>query len=197
MLFGETNHIELNGETYQGFKAVIDYPEKTAIVRLPLADETTAFLKDFRYAIPRKEQDRHRERALKLFKDIRLDKGGEEFDEYEAQMIVINMLFCDLKSAKREGNEHTFVLTTPYGDVTHVVRTPSVKERAIFSGTFDRTSDMPYITLYDQISIRVEGYIAAFTISDVPCHHKTAVVDALMLEVGNINPLKIDTNPKN
>lgn len=205
MLYGQTNTIEhTDGQTYQGFIATIPYPEKTAVVRLPTADETTAYQKDYYFVIPGKKLgtletvDEQLQRSLKLFNDIRLDKG-DEFDEYEADEIITNMHFCQFKSVSKEGNEHTVTVGTHFGDVVHVVRTPSVKERITMNNAFDRSSPSPApsLALYDQISKRVENYIPAFTISDVPAHHKMLVVQVLLLQVANVNPLKIDTNPKN
>ena len=63
-----------------------------------------------------------------LFKKIRTDKDGPEFDDAEAGMVIGRVERCQVADIQREGVNYRIEMKVPGAKVTHVLRMPTAKE---------------------------------------------------------------------
>jgi len=140
---------------------------------------------------------------IKLFKAIRIDKDGEEFDEFEALYAIGVITTHRVTECVRDGQEYMIKLVTLFGDTTHRVRIPYQKEIADYRRTMYKVRDMPHgveertfppqapVKLYDAVIQEANGYLMG--IGGVPPHHKRAIVSELMTAITLLDP-DIDPN---
>ncbi len=142
---------------------------------------------------------------LDLFNRIRLDKDGPEFDEYEAGNAIAKLTFCEVTDCERAGDEYRITLKTPFGVTVHTVKVPTQRDITIYRRTVVSSTDLPHgqeelryriepaVELYDSVVTKIEGYAASFQPTDVPPHHKSAVVVELVQAIDDLDPA-IDPN---
>jgi hypothetical protein len=107
-------------------------PPKAARVRLPATDEMLGRLaqqKSIRRTIGRRKSQTefvpNPKADLVRFTQIRLDKDGPEFDEFEAGNAISKLTFCEVTDCERVGDEYRITLKTPFGDTTHTMKIPT------------------------------------------------------------------------
>jgi hypothetical protein len=124
-----------------------------------------------------------------LFKKIRLDKDGAEFDDAEAGMVIGRVERCQVADIEREGVNCRIEMKVPGARVTHVLRMPTAKEmqdhekastsvvaarRSVETRAFLEPSGL----LYDKLHISHDGYTGA-----VPIVHKSAAVSEVIAQL--------------
>ena len=107
----------------EGITIRVPNPPKTALLRLPTNQEMLDRLdqqKSIRRTIGRRKSQTefvpNPKADLDLFNKIRLDKGGAEFDEFEAGNAISKLTFCEVTDCQRAGDEYRVTLRTPFGD---------------------------------------------------------------------------------
>lgn len=124
-----------------------------------------------------------------LFRQIRVDKDGPEFDEAEACAVIKKIERCDVIESERVGEQFRITLKVPKAETAHVVRVPLQSEKKEYGrGAMTRTGGRradeirmslePAGVLYDKVAISAEGYI-----NGVPINHKVAVISELLLQL--------------
>ena len=131
---------------------------------------------------------------------MRLDHPADdslEFDDAEALKAINDLLFHRLESCERDGEHYIVVLRTPFGPVTHTVSIPFERDQAEYRRTVVKVRDLPHnvsewrfppdvpIKLYEKIRLSVDGYAPS---TDVPPHHKRAVVSELVSTLASLDP---------
>ncbi len=196
----------------QGITIKVPNPPKAARVRLPTSDEMLGRLaaqKSIRRTIGRRKSQTqfipNPQADLALFNQIRLDKDGPEFDEFEASNAVSKLTFCEVTDCERVGEEYRITLKTPFGDAIHTMRIPTQRDVTLYRRTVVSATDLPHgqeeiryrtepaIDLYDSVVAKAEGYIDGLKMTDVPPHHKSAVVVELVQAIDDLDP-QIDPN---
>jgi hypothetical protein len=177
-MYGELKTIEtVNGNDVPGIPVEIRNPHKTAVLRLPTAEEVAAYtasIKTLTYrlgrGISRSETIPNRDAERKLFETIRLDKSGEPFDEYEMQYAINIALFTETDPYEREGDEYVVGVKTPWGRTVHRCRMPLTREISAYREGVIRSREMRHnteeqryppdvpVAFYDAIIVSVEGY---------------------------------------
>ena len=135
-----------------------------------------------------------------MFNQIRLDKDGAEFDEFEASNAISKLTFCEVTDCQRAGDEYRITLKTPFGETTH--RCAS-RRSAISPSTGARwcpSTDLPHgqeelryrmepaIDLYDSVVDQGRRLHRGLKPTDVPPHHKSAVVVELVQAIDDLDP---------
>jgi hypothetical protein len=191
----------------EGITIKVPNPPKTAFLRLPTNQEILDRLdqqKSIRRTIGRRKSQTEFVPNLKadldLFTKIRLDKDGAEFDEFEAGNAISKLTFCEVTDCQRAGDEYRVNLRTPFGETVHVVKIPTQRNITVYRRTVVSATDLPHgqeelryrmepaVELYDSVVSKVEGYSASFKPSDVPPHHKSAVVVELVQSIDDLDP---------
>jgi hypothetical protein len=124
-----------------------------------------------------------------LFKTIRIDKDGPEFDDAEAGMVIGRVERSQVVDIDREGNNYRIAMKVPGARVIHVLRMPTAKEmqdheRASTSVVAARRSIEtraflePSGILYDKLHVSHDGYAGA-----VPIVHKSAAVSEVIAQL--------------
>jgi hypothetical protein len=124
-----------------------------------------------------------------LFKKIRIDKDGPEFDDAEAGMVIARVERSQVTDIQREGVNYRVEMKVPGARVTHVLRMPTAKEmqdheRASTTVVAARRSVEtraflePSGALYDKLHVSHEGYAGA-----VPIVHKSAAVSEVIAQL--------------
>lgn len=216
------------GQMVNGYPIVIHNPEKVAVVRLPTSDELIAYLSSQRTIITDLGSGKTRsESALtpsansRLFRAIRLDKEGPEFDDAEMQKALGLITLHCLISCDRVGQTYVVKISTLFDDkdadtgenipITHTVSIPFEKDVAEYrrgalveTSLRDNKTEQRFpvesaITLYNKIVQRIDGYYlppdAPLLVDKgtVPPHHKKTVVNAVMSAFLDLNP-SLDPN---
>jgi len=187
-------------------------PPKAARVRLPTIDEMLSRLtqqKSIRRTIGRRKSQTEFVPNLKadltLFNQIRLDKDGPEFDEFEAGNAVSKLTFCEVTDCERVGDEYRITLKTPFGDTSHTMRIPTQRDVTMYRRTVVSATDLPHgqeelryrvepaIDLYNSVVTDIDGYADGIKPAEVPPHHKSAVVVELVQAIDDMDP-SLDPN---
>jgi hypothetical protein len=207
MLYGELPPVTLDsGEEVRGVKVRVPNPPKLAILRLPTSQEMLDRLdqqKSIRRTLGRRKSQTefvpNPKADLDLFNKIRLDKGPE-FDEFEAGNAISKLTYNEVTDCERTGEEYRITLRTPFGDTVHLMRIPTQRDITIYRRTVVSATDLPHgqeelryriepaVELYDSVVSKVDGYSASFKATDVPPHHKSAVVVELVQAVDDLDP---------
>lgn len=213
MLYGELPEITLpNGEKGRAVRVNNPHPPKTAYLALPTNEQMVAKLdsqKSIRRSLGRRKSTTEAVPNVKgdieLFKAIRLDKEGVEFDEFESQNALSKLTFCDVTGCEREGDQYVVSLQTPFGDTKHWVSVPTQKDIQLYRRSVIDPVDLPHgveelrfrigppLKLYDAVVVKVEGYAKGIEPKDVPPHHKSGVVVELVQALEEIDPV-LDPN---
>ena len=191
----------------EGITIRVPNPPKTAMLRLPTNQEMIDRLaqqKSIRRTIGRRKSQTefvpNAKADLDLFTKIRLDKDGVEFDEYEAGNAISKLTFCDVTDCTRVGDEYRITLKTPFGETVHTVKIPTQRDITSYRRTVVSSTDLPHgqeelryriepaADLYDSVVSKIEGYAESFKPSDVPPHHKSAVVVELVQAIDDLDP---------
>lgn len=195
-----------------GITIKVPNPPKAARVRLPTNDEMLGRLahqKSIRRTIGRRKSQTefvpNPQADLALFNQIRLDKDGPEFDEFEAGNAISKLTFCDVTGCERVGDEYQITLKTPFGDTVHTMKIPTQRDITVYRRTVVSSTDLPHgqeelryriepaMDLYDSTVSKIEGYADGYKAADVPPHHKSAVVVELVQAIEDMDP-SLDPN---
>jgi hypothetical protein len=137
---------------------------------------------------------------LALFNQIRLDKDGQEFDEFEAATAIARLTFCGVTSCERVGDDYRVTFNTPFGQTAHMVKIPTQRDLTVYRRTVITSTDLPHgqeeiryrtepaIDLYNSVIGAVEGYAESIKPADVPPHHMSAVVVELVQAIDDLDP---------
>ncbi|HZT29245.1 MAG TPA: hypothetical protein VFA33_05145 [Bryobacteraceae bacterium] len=196
----------------EGIAIRVPNPPKTARVRLPTTEEMLGRLaqqKSIRRTIGRRKSQTeyvsNPKADLALFNQIRLDKDGPEFDEFEAGNAISKLTFCDVTGCERVGDEYQITLKTPFGDTVHTMKIPTQRDITVYRRTVVSSTDLPHgqeelryriepaMDLYDSTVSKIEGYADGYKAADVPPHHKSAVVVELVQAIEDMDP-SLDPN---
>jgi len=196
----------------EGIIIRVPNPPKAARVRLPATDEILRRLaqqKSIRRTIGRRKSQTefvpNSDADLALFNQIRLDKDGPEFDEFEAGNAISKLTFCDVTDCERAGDEYRITLKTPFGDTTHTMKIPTQRDITVYRRTVVSATDLPHgqeelryriepaIDLYDSVVSKIDGYAESYKTADVPPHHKSAVAVELVQAIDEMDP-SLDPN---
>jgi hypothetical protein len=191
----------------EGVTVRVPNPPKAARLRLPTSDEILGRLaqqKSIRRTLGRRKSQTefvpNPQADLVLFNQIRLDKDGAEFDEFEAGNAISKLTYCEVFGCDRVGDEYRITLRTPFGDTSHTMRIPTQRDITVYRRTVVSATDLPHgqeelryrsepaIDLYDSVASRIDGYTDSFKIADVPPHHKQAVVVELVQAIDDMDP---------
>jgi len=124
-----------------------------------------------------------------LFRKIRIDKDGAEFDDAEAGMVIGRVERSQVTEIQREGVNYRIDMKVPGARVSHVLRMPTAREmqdheRASTSVVAARRSVEtraflePSGALYDKLHTSHEGYAG-----EVPIVHKSAAVSEVVAQL--------------
>jgi hypothetical protein len=198
--YGELPEVTLeSGAKVRGVLIKNLNPPKTAVLRLPSSQEVLdriASQRSLRTPLGRGKSEStfvpNYEAEFALFSKLRLDAGGDEFDQYEAAKAIARLLLCDVTACERDGEQYHVTVKTPFGETVHFIKMPTEKDIAFYRRVPSLAiTDMPRgkqevryrigpaIELYDSVAAEVKGY-ADPEPKDVPPHHKSAVVIELM-----------------
>jgi hypothetical protein len=133
-----------------------------------------------------------------LFKKIRLDKDGPEFDDAEAGMVIGRVERCQIVDIQREGVNYRIEMKVPGAKATHVLRMPTAKEMQEHDGASTsvvaarrsvetRAFLEPSGALYDKLHVAHDGYAG-----DVPIIHKSAAVSEVVAQLA----IEADDDPE-
>jgi hypothetical protein len=191
----------------EGITIRVPNPPKTAHLRLPTNQELLDRLaqqKSIRRTIGRRKSQTefvpNPKADLDLFNQIRLDKEGPEFDEFEAGNAISKLTYCDVTDCERAGDEYRVTLKTPFGVTLHTVKIPTQRDITIYRRTVVSSTDLPHgqeelryriepaVELYESVVRKIEGYAESFKPADVPPHHKSAVVVELVQAIDDLDP---------
>lgn len=213
MLYGELPELTLpNGEKARCVKLSVPNPPKVAFVGLPSNAQMVARME--RHKTVRCEVEAGKTKSkqetdpmadLHLFAELRLDKDGPAFDEFEAARALDKLTSAWVIDSKRDGDQYTVRVQTPFGEVKHRIGVPTERDMAQYRRAIDKTYDarenseefrmdaLAIATLYDRLAVSIEGYAPSFKTADVPPHHKS-IVFAQTLEGYRDLDLSLDPN---
>jgi hypothetical protein len=213
MLYGELPDVSLGGgATAKGVTVKVANPPKTAVLGLPTGQQILDRLaqqKSIRRNLGRRKSQTdfvpNLKADLDLFNQIRVDKDGLEFDEYEAGAAVARLTFCEVTDCQRAGDEYKISLKTPFGDTMHSMKIPTQRDVTVYRRMVVSATDLPHgqeelryriepaVDLYNATVSKIEGYAASYKGADVPPHHKSAVVVELVSAIDDLDPV-LDPN---
>ena len=207
MLYGNLPTAHAEGGDIQGVTVKVQNPPKSAVLRLPTNQEMLDRLdqqKSIRRTLGRRKSKTEFVPNLKadldLFTQIRVDKGGAEFDEFEASNAISKLTYCEVTDCQRAGDEYRITLKTPFGETVHSLRIPTQRDITIYRRTVVSAIDLPHgqeelrfriepaVELYGAVASKIEGYAESFKPADVPPHHKSAVVVELVQAIDDLDP---------
>lgn len=213
MLYGDLPTVpQEGGATVRGVTIKIQNPPKTAIIGLPTNAQMVERLdsqKTIRRSLGRRASTSdyipNTKADLALFNQIRVDKDGLEFDEFEATSAIGRITNIEVTGCERSGDFFEVTLKSPFGEVVHTVGIPLQRDLQKYRRGVVSSKDLPHgqeelryrieppCTLYDTVSKKVEGYNDSFNVTNVPPHHKSAVVMELVQALDEMDTL-IDPN---
>jgi hypothetical protein len=134
-----------------------------------------------------------------LFRKIRVDDDGAEFDEADGAAVVDRLDRAEVVEVERTGTQYRIVMKVPGAKTVHTLRIPSQAQVDDFSAASgssihsDRQTEIriymdPAAPLYDAIAVHSEGYKGA-----VPITHKLGALRAMLAE---LNASIDDTDPE-
>jgi hypothetical protein len=162
---------------------VIQNPRKFACLRLPTAEEISAYTASIRQLIRRigrrqsEDQDvPNHEAERRLFDAVRVDKNGDEFDESEMRYAINLVLRHDVVDCQRDGDQYFVTITTLWGNTLHICRMPYTRELQTYREGVIKSRELPHnieerrfppevpAKFYDEIVTAVEGYAPRFNV---------------------------------
>lgn len=213
-MYGDLPEIEVTANDgsqtkLRGFPVQIPNPHKFCLLRLPTPAELTRYLnaqKTVTISLPggaTETIDTDTPQADEtLFTALRLDKGGDAFDEAEMAYAINRLTAIRMDGIDREGDNFTVLLSAIGGQTTHVVGIPLQRDAAEFRRMVYRPKNMPGgkveqrfpievpVKLYDKIQVGASGYADN---TPIPPHHKRSVVNAVMIELNKLDSV-LDPN---
>lgn len=213
MLYGELPEVTLpNGDKVRGVPVSVANPPKTALLGLPTNEQMTKRLEQQkslrRSAGGRKSQTEYvpsTKADLALFEDVRIDKAGVEFDEFEASNAIGKLIYSEAVECEREGEEYVITLKTRFGLTKHYLTIPFQRDLQLYRRSVVTSMELPHgveelryrigppVKLYDTIVTKIEGYVPSYKPVDVPPHHKSSVVVDLIQALDDLDPI-LDPN---
>lgn len=213
MLYGNLPDVKLeDGSSVKGVTVRVPNPPKSAVLRLPTSEEMLVRLesqKSIRRSMGRRKSQTefipNPKADMDLFNKIRLDKNGEEFDEFEAASAVSKLTYCEVMDCEETDAEYRVTLKTPFGEVIHTLGKPSEKDLFTYRRSVLSSVDLPHgqeelryrtepaIALYGSVVKKIEGYAEGIQPADVPPHHKSAVIVELAQSSAEVD-LALDPN---
>ena len=227
MLYGELPQVTTpSGETLNGVTVRYSNPPKSAVLRLPSNQEMIERLslhKSIRRTIGRRKSQMESIPNLKadldLFNLIRLDKGGVEFDEYEASDSIGKITYNEVtdytteeggafvthSGCERVGDQYRITLKTPFGTTTHTMNIPSRRDITFYRRSVISSIDLPHgqeevryriepaVTLYNAAVSAFDGYASSYKPEDIPPHHKSSVIIELVQAIDELDSI-LDPN---
>jgi hypothetical protein len=205
MFYGELNDIRIDGvETpLRGFRFTVHNPLKVAVLRLPNSAEITArndAQKSIRRSLGRRKSQTdpvpNFKADLELFNKIRVDKGLD-FDEYEARNAILKITEAEVTGCDRTGDQYVISVRTPFCSTIHTIGIPTAKQLNQYRLTVVNSTELPHnqeelryrtqsaVDLYDGLSAVSTGYAEG---TEVPAHHKFAVVSELVQAIDEFDP---------
>lgn len=183
-MYGELTPIEtMQGPAVPGIPIVIANPRKIAVLRLPTAEEITAYTGSIRQVIHRlgrrQSEDRdvpNAEAERKFFEAIRLDRSGDEFDQAEMRHGIEIVLRHSVTGCERDGDAYTIKVNTLWGVTSHTCRIPTASELQNYRENVIKSRELPHnveerrfppeapISFYNAIVTAVEGYAPQFNV---------------------------------
>jgi hypothetical protein len=183
-MYGELPLIKTTqGGEIPAIPIVIQNPHKVAVLRLPTAEEITAYTGSIRQVIHRigrrQSEDRdipNAEAERKLFDSIRLDKTGDEFDESEARHAIEIVLRHNVIGCERDGDQYVVKVATLWGITAHTCRIPTTKELQTYREGVIKSRELPHnveerrfppeapVRFYDAVILAVDGYAPQFNV---------------------------------
>ena len=185
-----------------GFPVQIINPPKTALLKLPTSQQVLDRLtksvviqtdlgrgKSKSHSVPARNLD------VQLFEALTITVNGGDFDEFEAEKAINNILYCRVLDLEREGTKFKVTLDTPLGPTVHTLDSPMEKDMAPYreSIVIDKSlgrgkREMKYnypaaARLYDSCHPETEGYATG---TEIPIHHKFAVVSEVASTVDEV-----------
>lgn len=183
-MYGELPLIQTTqGGEVPAMPVAIQNPAKMACLRLPAAEEVSAYTGSIRQLVRRvgrrqsEDQDvPNHEAERKLFQAMRLDKNGDEFDDAEVRYAINLILRHEVGDCLRDGEHYVVTLNTIWGAVAHTCRVPTTRELQAYREGVIKSRELPHNTeerrfppgvpveLYDSIIVSVEGYAPQFNV---------------------------------
>jgi hypothetical protein len=203
-MYGDLPNVQLaEGKEAPGVTFRVNNPPKTAVLRLPTAEEIYQWLRSkkfIRRSLGRRKSQTERvpnhAADLALFKSIRID-SGEPFDEYEASNAIAKITRADVTNCEPNGDGFKITVTTNFGETVHYLGYPTAKilndyRRGALTGV-----DLPHgqeelvphaevgVALYDSVILKTEGYASGV---QPPPHHKSAAAPELVQAIDDLDP---------
>jgi len=208
MLYGDLPEVKVEGgEPLRGVPVKVANPPKTAVLGLPSSQQMIDRLsaqKSIRRPLGRRKSQTeyipNMKADLALFNAIRQDKGGIDFDEFEAANAISKLTYCEVTDCERAGDGYRITLKTPFGETIHTLGIPTMRDVSFYRKAVVASTDLahgqeelryriePAVTLYDSVSQKIEGYAPAFRCADVPPHHKSAAVVEVVQAMEELDP---------
>lgn len=212
-MYGKLPEVTLpNGTVVRGVTIRVPNPPKTAVLGLPNNEQLTERMdsqKSLRRNLGRRKSTTdyvpNTKGDLTLFDKIRIDKDGTEFDEFEASSAVSRLIFVDVVSCERVGDQYKVTLKTPFGEVSHLLNIPLQRDLQRYRRNVVTSVDLPHGLeelrsrsgpagdLYDTVSVSIDGYTDEFKPANAPTHHKSAAVIELVQAIDELDPV-LDPN---
>jgi hypothetical protein len=183
-MYGELTPIETTqGGAVPGIPIVIQNPQKIAVLRLPTAEEITAYTGSIRQIIHRlgrrQSEDRdvpNHEAERRLFEAVRLDKTGDEFDEAEIRHAIDIVMRHSVTGCERDSDQYVIKVNTLWGVTVHRCRVPTTRELQTYREAVIKSRELPHnveerrfppevpMQFYNAIIVAVEGYAPQFNV---------------------------------
>jgi hypothetical protein len=183
-MYGELDPIKTaQGGDFPAIPIVIQNPQKMAAMRLPTAEEISAYTGSIRQIIRRigrrqsEEQDvPNTDAERKFFEAVRLDKSGDEFDQAEMRHAIDVVLRHNVKACDRDGDQYVIKVATLWGVTVHACRIPTTRELQAYREGVIKSRELPHnveerrfppevpTQFYDAIVVSVEGYAPQFNV---------------------------------
>lgn len=170
---------------------------KTCVLRFPTDDQFIARTRAQRTirresggVVTSEAPNTHRAN-LELFEQIRIDKDGVPFDEFEATKAIERIERIEVIGCDRAGEEFAVRMRVPGGEVVHRLRVPMQADIVAYArGSVHRRDQRresvtiidltPAGVLWGKISAGVDGYAEG---SVVPITHKDAAIVEMLSEM--------------
>lgn len=185
MLYGQLPEQTVDEKTVNAIKITIPNPPKTAFLRLPSGPELLDYFKPAKGA---KKDTTPEQKALDLFKKIRVDEGPE-FDEFEASSAIDAIMRSRGTGYERVGDAYQIAVETPFNTTLHTLSIPTQKQLTLFRRCAVKNYLTAVIALYEELVQKTEGYVPEITAKDIPPHHKLDSINQVFAALDTLDPL--------
>lgn len=183
-MYGELSLIKTTqGGELPAIPIVIQNPQKVAALRLPSAEEISAYTGSIRQVIHRLGRRQSEDRDVpnadaerKFFEAIRIDKAGDEFDQAEMRYAIDLVLRHGVIACDRDGDAYIVKVNTLWGVTAHTCRIPTTGELQTYRENVIKSRELPHnveerrfppeapMRFYDAIVTAVDGYAPRFNV---------------------------------